>query len=512
MARFNLNEALKKKAAAKQLELNPEGGELALDDVSRVKVLSPGRKVFKRFIRNRLAIFGSVLLITMFVLAFIGPLFYAYGQKDIFYKYITRTINYGMAKENTMFNAFDIDTSVDIELLIGTAVNSQVKTMQSQNQTSKLVRSAEGRFYTIEQVEENSFTLSAAEGKEICIYGSGTVYVGNFDTRIKKITFDSEVIEGLDAEVAKAVKDKKDSFVYNGVTYTLKAGAAKSQDVYMEFDGVRYTGEAKDAAFEALVEEAVQTGNNFEYEGAKYGVVTEKTLSTIYEISNERVAKLYSRLMVDTYENGISVSTELRTGAVLALNNGGSFTADGKNWTVKQEEGLLIGYDESGAEYMEESIFSVRRYNGDDSMALDLKKAVKEKIEEMQDSGSKTDKLTYILPMQNEEGQYVYDENGNCFQLFIGSGKSLKEAECLLKGIIRCCIIFTEFCFIDDFADIVNALNQGSVAVLKKILKMLYLCSILFGDVILYFRLQIEIIVHEVHFIAVKQHLQHGFT
>ena len=92
MASYNLNEILKAKAGR-------TGNQVAarLDDVARVKVLSPGRQVFKRFIRNRLAVFGSVLLIIMFVFSFLGPLFYHCGQKEIFYKYDSQNINYGLA-------------------------------------------------------------------------------------------------------------------------------------------------------------------------------------------------------------------------------------------------------------------------------------------------------------------------------------------------------------------------------------------------------------------------------
>ena len=58
-----LYEALKAKAAK---EDKPRDEEIHLDDVSRVKVLSPGRQVFKRFIRNRLAIVGICILVFMF--------------------------------------------------------------------------------------------------------------------------------------------------------------------------------------------------------------------------------------------------------------------------------------------------------------------------------------------------------------------------------------------------------------------------------------------------------------
>ena len=84
MATYDLNEELKKRA--QQKVRTSADGEVALDDVSRVKVLSPGRQVFKRFIRNRLAVLGSVLLIVMFVFSFLGPLVYPYGQKQIFRK------------------------------------------------------------------------------------------------------------------------------------------------------------------------------------------------------------------------------------------------------------------------------------------------------------------------------------------------------------------------------------------------------------------------------------------
>ena len=103
-ASYNLNEVLKAKEAAEQNKKPVENEEIHLDDVSRVKVLSPGRQVFKRFIRNRLAVFGSAVLIFMFVFSFLGPLFYAHGQTEIFYKYNNQNVNYALAKENSAYN------------------------------------------------------------------------------------------------------------------------------------------------------------------------------------------------------------------------------------------------------------------------------------------------------------------------------------------------------------------------------------------------------------------------
>ena len=66
MASYNLNEILKKRAAQKDKN---EVKEMDLGDTARVKVLSPMRQVMKRFVRNRLAIFGTVTLAIMFIFA-----------------------------------------------------------------------------------------------------------------------------------------------------------------------------------------------------------------------------------------------------------------------------------------------------------------------------------------------------------------------------------------------------------------------------------------------------------
>ncbi len=61
--------------------------EIHLDDVQRVKVLSPTMLVLKRFLRNQLAILGLAILIFMFAFSFLGGLFSPYRQQQVFRKY-----------------------------------------------------------------------------------------------------------------------------------------------------------------------------------------------------------------------------------------------------------------------------------------------------------------------------------------------------------------------------------------------------------------------------------------
>ena len=72
-----------------------------LDDARRVKVLSPGMMVFKRFIRNSLAVVGFGILLFMFTFSFLGPLFSPYEQTEVFKGEETMARDYAGATYNT---------------------------------------------------------------------------------------------------------------------------------------------------------------------------------------------------------------------------------------------------------------------------------------------------------------------------------------------------------------------------------------------------------------------------
>ena len=77
--------------------------ELSLNDDRRVKVLSPGALVAKRFFRNRLAVVGLTMLVVMFVFSFLGGLISPYGQDEQFYTYTHMDKEYvGVVKNNDL--------------------------------------------------------------------------------------------------------------------------------------------------------------------------------------------------------------------------------------------------------------------------------------------------------------------------------------------------------------------------------------------------------------------------
>ena len=182
MASYNLNEALKKKAAPKKAAQQ----EIKLDDVSRVKVLSPGRQVFKRFIRNRLAVFGTVLLLTMFVFSFIGPLFYAYGQKQIFYKYDAQNVNYALAKENTAYTGYVSDPAAEVDRGVASMMNTNIKKMEAEGLDRLMYLGGDEKFYAVDRLGESIYTLSLCETEKVASFGGGEVRVGLLDSVGKK--------------------------------------------------------------------------------------------------------------------------------------------------------------------------------------------------------------------------------------------------------------------------------------------------------------------------------------
>ena len=81
----------------------------ALDDEQRVKVLSPGMLVAKRFFRNRLAVAGIIILISMFLFSFVGGFLTPYDETQVFKFYDIIEKDYAGAAVNTEFQYYEAE-------------------------------------------------------------------------------------------------------------------------------------------------------------------------------------------------------------------------------------------------------------------------------------------------------------------------------------------------------------------------------------------------------------------
>ena len=388
MASYNLNEVLKRKAAEQTGE---QSGELRLDDVTRVKVLSPGRQVFKRFIRNRLAVFGTILLIIMFVFSFLGPLVYPYGQKQIFYKYDYQNVDYALAKENDTYNGYAVDADVTLSATAKNSMNSNIKRMAAAGQTEYYF--LDDAMYTVQELGESVYTLGRLDAEQVCTFGDTTYFVGTYSVMDKAVKYAIDPLGAeFDAAAAKNCKGTGGEFELDGVLYTYTKGSAvKSFDIYAGSSGAFiYTGAALSADFESAANAAAEAGRGgeiFSAGGKDYVLLIDGSEMTAYAVSEPAVGQVYTNYALDTYDTGVKISTEFKVQALLAAYGTGSFEADGAAYTVSDADGALVVYDAAGKEYAEFTSFVIRRYNGEDTMEFGLKNALREAIEEMTAAG-----------------------------------------------------------------------------------------------------------------------------
>ena len=200
----------------KNADQTPAEEHYSLNDDRRVKVLSPGMLVAKRFIRNRMAVTGLVILIFMFVFSFIGGLVSPYGQDQFFYTDKTIRKSFGEAKENTEFRY-----GSNSDELFG--LTAQAKAMLAIQQ-GKDSFNFSNHNYTMNKVSDDMFTISC----DGVMVGYAAKDMVNADAADQKLSFEFN----YQALTAYATGAKE--FTADGVTYAL------AEDGGVTLDGADY--------------------------------------------------------------------------------------------------------------------------------------------------------------------------------------------------------------------------------------------------------------------------------
>ena len=200
----------------KNADQTPAEEHYSLNDDRRVKVLSPGMLVAKRFIRNRMAVTGLVILIFMFVFSFIGGLVSPYGQDQFFYTDKTIRKSFGEAKENTEFRY-----GSNSDELFG--LTAQAKAMLAIQQ-GKDTFNFSNHNYTMNKVSDEMFTISC----DGVMVGYAAKDMVNADAADQKLSFEFN----YQALTAYATGAKE--FTADGVTYAL------AEDGGVTLDGSDY--------------------------------------------------------------------------------------------------------------------------------------------------------------------------------------------------------------------------------------------------------------------------------
>ena len=301
----------------------PSGGNeehYSLNDDRRVKVLSPGALVAKRFFRNRLAVVGLSILIFMFVFSFIGGLLSPYGEDEFFYREDQINKEFAVVTENSDFRYMAKDSN-----LFGSAVQAQTMLAIQKNSESF---SYNGTNYALAQEGSDFYSISSG-GKLI-----GIAY--------------KDVVSSSDGQALSF------EFVYTA----LKSYAALAQEVEEEAEqetaGVsEATGATDDAAEPAEPEEVSEpAAKTFTVDGLTYTIAEDGGV-----LQGEKEVAYISRYIVQAIMPDIFLSRDFKEKLIDTIAAGETkFTYTDESLILDDEADAALESDEAGIGAMDDGL------------------------------------------------------------------------------------------------------------------------------------------------------------
>ncbi len=316
---------------AEEQKKNTRAG--ALDDEQRVKVLSPSMLVFKRFIRNRLAIVGVIFIAFMFVFSYIGGWVSPYGEDQVFYHNEQLEKDYASVTVNNDFR-YTLAEGGEFSSL------AQSKFILAVNQGDAAFE-VSGKSYTLEQLGEDLYLISGTQTA-----ASG---LSNKMMTALKPADGVELPNGwLDAANAAATAGE-DGFEFNGVNYIItRSGkeatvgsaaplALASKKIYDTENSAVKTG----FDFRLACETAIAEGkSSFEADGKTYQLEIDPDIGATVTLDGEMYA-LVSNTVVNTYVSGQELSLEFKDAAKEAIaDNLSSFAFDGQDYSIYRSNNI----------------------------------------------------------------------------------------------------------------------------------------------------------------------------
>lgn len=305
----------------KKLNHQQEGGSqehLSLNDDRRVKVLSPGALVAKRFFRNRLAVAGLIILAVMFVFSFIGGVVSPYGQDELFYRYELQAKEYASVTENASFRFVVAD---------------------GQEFSGRL----QAQFMLAATKDESSFTYKdasydlAKEGEDFYVISQGNTPIAlaskdlvNAEDTSFDLSFDFQ------RAALKAYTNGEQSFTANGTEFTVDEHGGVNEAgqpvayisrfvVESKVSGVTFTRDFKEQLAEAI--EADSDEFTFTNEEGTYDYTLVYDADTkSYSVKQEKETQVFDTYAfpskahwLGTDRNGMDMLTRLMYGGRVSL-------------------------------------------------------------------------------------------------------------------------------------------------------------------------------------------------
>lgn len=367
--------------------------QMALDDAARVKVLSPARLVFKRFIRNKLAIFGTCILVALFLFCFLGPAFYPYGETEVFHGWREQNGDYAHARIRTEYVSFwnpecdsDFQKSMSfVERNVNSTIEKMVAADNEADSLSYKIQSESGEYYELVKLSDDTYALKDSTYVRIADF---------FGTALNGVVTFAQGYEELGEGFAEAAAAgiKSGSFEFDGRLYDIVKdpnGNKQDYDIYCDtadggelyyyfvstvltptfYDENDFYAYNKDSAFKYYAYLSPYTGaEEYTYDGASYSTGYEDGVLVLYK-NGEQCAFL-SAFTATSTNNGAALSADFQLELEAVINNMSENAASVGTETrftalcPKTVNGKEV-LDENGQKEMVETEFTVKREQND---------------------------------------------------------------------------------------------------------------------------------------------------
>lgn len=342
---------------------NIEKKDMSLDDANRVRVLSPGMMVFKRFIRNKLAIVGIVIIVFMFLFSFVGGLLNPYSQSQVFYTTEQILKDYAGATAIDQYQIYQVDgVKLPSDIYSKTLIAASTKKYVFETRDGSLLGLGdvgEGvyRIFSLEEVnmllkKNAAYDEAVAAGENFFVDKDGKTYVfqDNGDpfpsvyeatemgiAAMKSFTTyekDAKLSYEFYAGALSAIADGEKSFEADGKTYAVEEDVIKdgSTEVALVSDvnfnaanaGVFISPAYKEAAMDAIA--AGQSSFMFADDDGteiEYRIENKNGQYTFRRFQETRVIDTYAspsaKHWVGTDANGMDLLARLMYGGRISL-------------------------------------------------------------------------------------------------------------------------------------------------------------------------------------------------
>lgn len=301
-------------------EQEDTNAEYSLNDDRRVKTLSPGAMVAKRFFRNSIAVLGMVVLLAMFLFSFLGGAISPYKESQLFYRKDVQSQKYA-----------------------GVKVNTELRYQQAEKDAFPALAQAQfvlarGKKETEFKAGDKEFTYEEA-GKDFYI-----ISVKGTSDPVAFAAIDLVTATGAETpsfaeqlNILKAYSNKESSFTLDGANYTIAEDGTVSKDgkeyatagryvINTIMSDVKLSEEFK----EKLLSEIQADSKSFTYQDAD-------GKESVYNIEYDAPSKAYNirqtreQMVYDTYsapskahplgtdKNGMDMLTRLMYGGRVSL-------------------------------------------------------------------------------------------------------------------------------------------------------------------------------------------------